>query len=58
MHHLRMLHWNRKDHPVDIDCSETGDSEMVNYPHLFEPDGQTYMFYQGMEWVNRFRFGC
>ena len=43
-----MLHWNRKDHLVDIDCSETGwDSEMVNYPHLFELDGQTYMFYQG-----------
>jgi len=43
-----MLHWNRNDDLVDIECSETGwDSEMVNYPHLFELDGHTYMFYQG-----------
>lgn len=43
-----MVNWQRNDELVDISLSETGwDSEMVNYPHLFELDGATYMLYQG-----------
>ncbi len=45
---LDMVNWQRKDEVVDISLSETGwDSEMVNYPHVFELDGATYMLYQG-----------
>jgi predicted GH43/DUF377 family glycosyl hydrolase len=45
---LDMVNWQRKDDLVDIGLSESGwDSEMVNYPHLFELKGKTYMFYQG-----------
>lgn len=41
-------HWHRDDARVSIDLSESGwDSEMINYPHLFELEGQTYMLYQG-----------
>ena len=43
-----MLTWRRDDDLVDISLSETGwDSEMVNYPHVFQLDGMTYMLYQG-----------
>ena len=43
-----MIDWQRNDDLVDIGLSETGwDSEMVNYPHLFELDKTTYMLYQG-----------
>jgi hypothetical protein len=43
-----MVNWQRNDDLVDIGLSETGwDSEMVNYPHLFELEGTTYMLYQG-----------
>jgi hypothetical protein len=43
-----MVNWQRNDDLVDIGLSETGwDSEMVNYPHVFELDGKTYMLYQG-----------
>lgn len=43
-----MINWRRNDDLVSISPSETGwDSEMVNYPHVFELDGSTYMFYQG-----------
>jgi predicted GH43/DUF377 family glycosyl hydrolase len=43
-----MIDWKRNDDLVDIGLSETGwDSEMVNYPHVFEVDGATYMLYQG-----------
>ena len=43
-----MVSWQRNDELVDISLSETGwDSEMINYPHLFELDGATYMLYQG-----------
>ena len=42
------VNWHRNDDLVDIGLSETGwDSEMVNYPHVFELDGKTYMLYQG-----------
>lgn len=43
-----MLNWVRNDDLVNIALSEEGwDSEMVNYPHVFELDGTTYMLYQG-----------
>lgn len=43
-----MLQWQRNDSMVNIELSETGwDSEMINYPHVFELDGSTYMLYQG-----------
>lgn len=43
-----MVNWQRNDALVEIGLSETGwDSEMVNYPHVFELDGATYMLYQG-----------
>ena len=43
-----MLHWQRNDDLADIGLSETGwDSEMINYPHIFELDGETYILYQG-----------
>jgi len=43
-----MYNWQRNDKLVDIQLSDSGwDSEMVNYPHVFELDGATYMLYQG-----------
>ena len=43
-----LLEWHRDDALVDIVLGDTGwDSEMVNYPHVFELDGATYMLYQG-----------
>lgn len=43
-----MANWVRNDELVDIGLSETGwDSEMVNYPHVFMLNGETYMLYQG-----------
>jgi sucrose-6-phosphate hydrolase SacC (GH32 family) len=45
---LDMVNWHRDDALIDISLSETGwDSEMVNYPHVFELDGVTHMLYQG-----------
>jgi predicted GH43/DUF377 family glycosyl hydrolase len=52
-----MVNWFRNDNLVDIRLSETGwDSEMVNYPHVFVLDGETYMLYQGNE-MGRTGFG-
>jgi len=49
--------WIRDDSKVGIDISETGwDSEMISYPHVFELDGETYMFYLGNQ-VGREGFG-
>lgn len=43
-----MMDWRRNDELMGISPSETGwDSEMVNYPHVFDMDGATYMLYQG-----------
>lgn len=40
--------WERKDEAVGIDVSETGwDSEMIEYPFVFDHDGQRYMLYNG-----------
>jgi sucrose-6-phosphate hydrolase SacC (GH32 family) len=45
---LDMFSWQRKDDLMDISLSENGwDSEMINYPHIFEMNGTTYMLYQG-----------
>ena len=43
-----MYNWNRHDELAGMDVSVSGwDSEMVNYPHVFSLDGETYMLYQG-----------
>jgi hypothetical protein len=42
--------WQRDDALAGIDVSAGGwDSQMVNYPHVFALDGETYMLYQGNE---------
>lgn len=52
-----MFHWMRNDSMVGIDVSESGwDSEMISYPHVFELDGEIYMFYLGNQ-VGRAGFG-
>lgn len=52
-----MIDWTRDDSKVGIDISEKGwDSEMVAYPHVFELDGNIYMFYLGNQ-VGREGFG-
>ena len=43
-----MRNWDRNDAMVEINLSESGwDSEMINYPHIFELNDTTYMLYQG-----------
>ena len=50
-------HWERDDSKVGINVSESGwDSEMISYPHVFELDGNIYMFYLGNQ-VGRCGFG-
>lgn len=52
-----LLHWRRDDAKAGIDVSAEGwDSEMISYPHVFELDGNIYMFYLGNQ-VGRFGFG-
>jgi predicted GH43/DUF377 family glycosyl hydrolase len=52
-----LIHWVRDDSKAGIDISEEGwDSEMISYPHVFELDGNVYMFYLGNQ-VGRFGFG-
>lgn len=47
---IDMIHWDRRDEMAGMDVSKSGwDSEMVNYPHVFMLDGDTYMLYQGNE---------
>jgi len=42
------IHWKRKDDEAGIDVSESGwDSEMVEYPFVFEHRGKKYMLYNG-----------
>jgi len=54
---IDMMNWNRCDEMAGMDVSESGwDSEMVNYPHVFILDGETYMLYQGNE-MGRTGFG-
>jgi hypothetical protein len=41
-------HWVRLDREVGIDVSTTGwDSEMIEYPFVFDSEGQRYMLYNG-----------
>lgn len=45
-----MLNWHRDDSRAGLSVSKEGwDAQMVNYPHVFEVDGVTYMLYQGNE---------
>jgi hypothetical protein len=49
--------WVRDDSKAGIDVSDQGwDSEMISYPHVFELDGKTLMFYLGNQ-VGRHGFG-
>lgn len=42
------IHWQRLDSMVGIDVSETGwDSEMIEYPFVFDHKGKRYMLYNG-----------
>lgn len=42
------IEWERKDAEVGIDVSEGGwDSEMIEYPCVFDYDGTRYMLYNG-----------
>lgn len=52
-----LLNWNRDDTKAGITVSREGwDSEMISYPHLFDLDGKTYMFYLGNQ-VGKYGFG-
>lgn len=42
------LYWERKDELVGIDVSKSGwDSEMIEYPFVFDHKGKRYMLYNG-----------
>ena len=42
------VQWTRKDELAGIDVSENGwDSEMIEYPHVFDHKDSRYMFYNG-----------
>ncbi len=42
------LHWKRKDDRVGISVSDSGwDSEMIEYPCVFDQDEKRYMLYNG-----------
>jgi hypothetical protein len=42
------IRWKRKDDEVGIDVSESGwDSEMIEYPFVFDYKGERYMLYNG-----------
>jgi hypothetical protein len=56
-HSSNGINWTRRDDLVGIDISDEGwDSDMVAYPHVFELDGDVYMFYLGNA-VGREGFG-
>ena len=45
------IEWVRKDEEVGIDVSESGwDSQMVEYPFVFDHKGRRYMFYNGNDY--------
>ena len=45
------ISWRRKDEEVGIDVSESGwDSEMIEYPFVFEHKGVQYMLYNGNDY--------
>ena len=42
------IDWKRKDDEVGIDVSDSGwDSEMIEYPFIYDYDGERYMLYNG-----------
>jgi predicted GH43/DUF377 family glycosyl hydrolase len=42
------IHWSRMDEKIGIDVSDSGwDSEMIEYPYVFEHNGEKYMLYNG-----------
>jgi len=42
------IKWERKDEEAGIDVSESGwDSEMIEYPHVFDHKGERFMLYNG-----------
>lgn len=42
------IHWKRLDGKVGIDISKSGwDSEMIEYPFVFDHNGKRYMLYNG-----------
>jgi predicted GH43/DUF377 family glycosyl hydrolase len=42
------ISWERKDGEAGIDVSASGwDSEMIEYPFVFDHDGERYMLYNG-----------
>lgn len=52
-----LVNWQRDDSKAGIDISEQGwDDEMISYPHVFELDGEIFMFYLGNQ-VGRYGFG-
>lgn len=54
---LDLEQWTRDDTRAGIDVSDSGwDSEMVSYPHVFELDGNLYMYYLGNQ-VGKYGFG-
>jgi len=54
---LGLVHWHRDDTQAGIDISVKGwDDQSIAYPHIFELDGNIYMFYLGNQ-VGRFGFG-
>nr|WP_223271268.1 glycosylase [Buttiauxella sp. B2] len=54
---FNLVDWERDDSKAGIDVSKEGwDAEMISYPHVFELDGKTYMFYLG-DGVGRDGFG-
>ena len=45
------IHWERKDHLVGLDRSETGwDSEMLCYAYVFRHKDHLYMLYNGNDY--------
>ena len=45
------INWDRKDDQAGIDVSEEGwDSEMIEYPFVFEHKGESYMLYCGNDY--------
>lgn len=52
-----LYHWTRQDELAGLDISESGfDDQSVAYPHVFELDGEVYMFYLGNH-VGKYGFG-
>jgi hypothetical protein len=45
------IRWVRKDEEAGIDVSESGwDSEMIEYPFVFDHNGERYMLYNGNDY--------